>query len=55
MGIIVKELRECRGALKIIKKKEMIKPVKKLERVCKETEELNCNPCKKYYYHQKKQ
>ena len=40
MGVIVKELKECRVALKIIKKKEMIKPEKKLEGVCKETEEL---------------
>ncbi len=40
MGIIVKELKECRVALKIIRKKEMIKPVKKLEGVYKETEEL---------------
>jgi four helix bundle protein len=40
MGIILKELKECRVALKIIKKKEMIKPVKKIESVYKETEEL---------------
>ncbi len=37
---ILKELRECRVALKIIGKKEMIKPVKKLDSVYKETEEL---------------
>ncbi len=40
MGIIVKELKECRVTLKIIKKKEMIKPVKKLASVYIETEEL---------------
>ena len=35
MGIIIKELKECRIALKIIKKKEMIKPVKKIESIYK--------------------
>ncbi len=40
MGIILKELKECRVALKIIIKKEMIKPIKKLEGVYTETEEL---------------
>ena len=40
MGIILKELKECRTALKVIQKKEMIKPVTKLEGVYKETEEL---------------
>lgn len=40
MGIILKELKECRTALKIIIQKEMIKPVQKLEPVYKETEEL---------------
>ena len=40
MGIILKELKECRVALKIIRKKEMIKPVKKLDGVFIETEEL---------------
>ena len=40
MGIILKELKECRTALKVIRKKEMIKPVTKLEGVYKETEEL---------------
>jgi four helix bundle protein len=40
MGIILKELKECRVALKIIRKKEMIKPIKKLEAVFTETEEL---------------
>ena len=40
MGVILKELKECRTALKVIRKKEMIKPVTKLEGVYKETEEL---------------
>lgn len=40
MGIILKEVNECRVALKIIKRKEMIKPVKKIESIYKETEEL---------------
>jgi hypothetical protein len=33
-------LKECRTALKIIIKKEMIKPVERLQDVFKETEEL---------------
>ena len=40
MGVILKELKECRTALKVIRKKEMIKPVTKLEGVYKETGEL---------------
>lgn len=40
MCIILKELKECRVALKIIRKKEMIKPVKKLDSLNIETEEL---------------
>ena len=40
MGIILKELKECRTALKIIIKKIMIKPVLKLDPIFKETEEL---------------
>jgi four helix bundle protein len=40
MGVVLKELKECRTAIKIIIKKEMIKPVNKLEPVYKETEEL---------------
>lgn len=40
MGVVLKELKECRTALKVIMKKEMIKPVSKLEGVYKETEEL---------------
>jgi hypothetical protein len=33
-------LKECRTALKVIYKKEMIKPVNKLDGINKETEEL---------------
>ena len=40
MSIILKELKECRVALKIIRKKEMIMPVKKLDNIDEETEEL---------------
>ncbi|WP_462251546.1 four helix bundle protein [Ferruginibacter sp.] len=40
MGVILKELKECRTALKVIIKKELIKPIKKLDGVFKETEEL---------------
>ena len=40
MGIILKELKECRMAIKIIIKKHMIKPIEKLDGVYKETEEL---------------
>jgi len=40
MGVVLKELKECRTALKVITKKEMIKPVSKLEGINKETEEL---------------
>ena len=40
MGVILKELKECRTALKVIRKKELIKPVSKLDGVYKETEEL---------------
>ena len=40
MGVVLKELKECRTALKIIRKKEMIKPVSKLAPIYKETEEL---------------
>jgi four helix bundle protein len=40
LGVVLKELKECRTALKVIRKKEMIKPVSKLEGVYKETEEL---------------
>jgi four helix bundle protein len=40
MGIVLKELKECRAALKVIIKKEIIKPVAKLNSIYKETEEL---------------
>ncbi len=40
MGVILKELKECKAALKIIRKKEMINSREKLEKVSKETEEL---------------
>jgi four helix bundle protein len=40
MSVVLKELKECSTALKIIRKKELIKPVLKLEDVYKETEEL---------------
>ncbi len=40
MGVVLKELKECRVALKIIVKKEMIKPIQKLDGIFKETEEL---------------
>ena len=39
LGIVLKELKECRTALKIIRNKEMIKPVSKLKNIYKETEE----------------
>jgi four helix bundle protein len=38
--MVLKELKECRTALKIIIKKELIKPVKKLRNIFSETEEL---------------
>ncbi len=40
MGVVLKELKEWRSAIKIIHKKEMIKPVNKLADIIKETEEL---------------
>ena len=40
MGVILKELKECRVVLKIIAKKEMISPAEKIEIVSLETEEL---------------
>jgi hypothetical protein len=38
--VVLKELKECRSALKIIIKKVLIKPISKLEGIYKETEEL---------------
>jgi four helix bundle protein len=40
LGIVLKELKECRTALKIIRRKQMIKPVKRVDQIFKETEEL---------------
>ncbi len=40
MSVVLKELKECRTALKIIVKKNMINPIKKLEPIQSETEEL---------------
>lgn len=40
MGVVLKELKECRTALKVIIKKEIIKPIKKLEGIYDETEQL---------------
>jgi len=40
MGIVLKELKECRTALKVILKKEIIKPAAQLDGVYKETDEL---------------
>lgn len=40
MGVVLKELKECRTALKVIRKKEMIKPIRKIEPIFLETEEL---------------
>lgn len=40
LGVCLKELKECRTALKIIIRKEMIKPVAKLQEIFIETEEL---------------
>src|SRR5437016_4421526 len=39
LGVVLKELKECRTALKIIRKKEMIK-ASKINSIFKETEEL---------------
>ena len=40
LGIVLKEPKECRTALKIIRRKEMIKPIKRIDEIFKETEEL---------------
>jgi four helix bundle protein len=40
MKIVLKELKESRVCLKLIKKKEMIKPISKLDSIFKDTEEL---------------
>lgn len=40
LGVVLKELKECRIALKIISRRQFIKPVSKLEAIFSETEEL---------------
>src|SRR6476620_3374539 len=40
LGICLKELKECRTALKIVRRKEVIKPVKRIDEIFTETEEL---------------
>jgi four helix bundle protein len=40
MGIVLKELKECRIALKVIIKKQLIKPINSLDEIFKETQEL---------------
>ena len=40
LGVVRKELKECRTALKIIRKKELIKLIKRTDGLYKETEEL---------------
>jgi four helix bundle protein len=40
LGIVLKELKECRTILKIIRKKELIKPTSKITDIYTETEEL---------------
>lgn len=40
LGICLKELKECRTALKIVIRKELIKPAERLQDIFKETEEL---------------
>ncbi len=40
MGLVLKELKECRSGLKIVRKRGMIKPGSELDAAFKETEEL---------------
>jgi len=40
LKVVLKELKECRTASKIIRRKELIKPVSKTDDIYKETEEL---------------
>ena len=40
LGVVLKELKECRTPLKIIRRKELIKPIKRTDALLKETEEL---------------
>ena len=39
LGVVLRELKECRTALKIIRRKELIKPTKRIDAIFKETEE----------------
>ena len=40
LGVVLKELKECRTALKIIRRKEMIKPIRRIDKIFDESEEL---------------
>jgi four helix bundle protein len=40
LGVVLKELKECRVVLKIIGKKQLIKPASKLDDIFKETQTL---------------
>ena len=40
LGVVLKELKECRAALKIIRRKEMINPINRTNEIFNETEEL---------------
>ena len=40
LGVVLKELKECRTALKVIRKKEFISPLIKTNDIYRETEEL---------------
>jgi len=40
LGVVLTELKECRTALKIIRRKELIKQVKRIDSISEETEEL---------------
>ena len=40
LGVVLKELKECRTALKVIRKKEFISPLIKTDDIYRETEEL---------------
>ena len=39
-GVVLKELKECMTALKIIRRKELINPIKRIDPLYTETEEL---------------
>ena len=40
LGVVLKELKECRTAMKVIRRKELIKPAKRTDEIYKEAEEL---------------